>query len=393
MDKPLFTRHIDIKIQNHFNKFREILILLGARQTGKTTLLKKIFPQASYFLLDNEPIKALLESYDINTYKQFLPSGTSEIIFDEAHLLSDPGRAFKIMYDQIPDIKLIITGSSALNIKNKATESLAGRFIEYHLLPLTFSEYLTQTGIETANNYKILDKIESQDTSVNSHVFDLQQTLETILCFGQYPNVINYPRNTEYLNNLANTLIFKDIEKLSLIEKRSDAAKLLKALAYQIGQLINYSELALKVGINQQTIKRYIDIFEQSFIIFRLYPYSQDKRIEISKMPKIYFYDLGIRNALIGDFSTTTIRRDSGSIFENFIINEIRKINTYQDKKYNIYFWRTKTGSEVDIVLENATTLYGIEVKSGQNRSSGLKAFANKYKQAKIHIVTKENFY
>jgi len=386
------TRHLETRLREHFTKYKEILMLLGPRQSGKTTLLKRLFPEAAYLLVDNEPVKKALESYDILTYKQLFPAA-SRLIIDEIHLLSNPGRAAKIIYDQMPQINLIITGSSSLNIKNKTAESLAGRFIEYRLMPLTFSEYLTQTGLENSLNFQLFEQLLEKSSKAGVHMFDLHQALQNPLLYGLYPRLVGQPMNTEYLTNLANTLAFKDIDELSLIEKRKDAFNLLKLLAFQIGKLINYSELAAKLGISQETVKRYLEIFEQSFIVYRLYPYFQNKRHEISKSPKIYFYDTGLRNAIINDFSLLDLRPDAGELFENFLMNEALKSNLYLNSGYSINYWRTKQGSEVDLVLSKTNNLFGVEIKLGKQRASGLTALTNHYPKAQTKIITSENFY
>ena len=166
---------------------------------------------------------------------------------------------------------------------------------------------------------------------------------------------------------------------------------MLKLLAFQIGNLINYSELAGSLGADQRTIKRYIEIFEQSFILFRLQPYSKNKRDEIVKAAKIYFYDTGVRNALIGDFSDLDARTDKGALFENFMIGELIKQNSYLDLNYNFYYWRTKQGSEIDIVMEKPRSLLGVEIK--YKRKAINKAFLNRYPKAKVRIVTADSFY
>jgi uncharacterized protein len=386
-------RHLDDKISQHFNKYKQILILLGSRQVGKTTIVQKIFPQADYFLVDNEPIKKILESYDVETYKSLLNKNSVEVIIDEIHMLSDPGRAAKIIYDQLKHIKLIITGSSSFHIKNKTSESLAGRKIDYDIYPLTFSEYLCQKDIESNLNFNILEKIIKNDSEVPAglYKFDIENILNNILIYGQYPHAINYPKDKKYLLNFVDSLIFKDILELNLIDDKKLAKDLLKLLALQIGNLINYSELAVNLGADQRKIKRYIDIFEQSFVLFRLYPYSKNKRYEISKAPKIFFYDVGIRNALIEDFSDLNSRMDKGALFENFIISELVKQNSYLESGFNFHYWRTKLGSEIDIVLERGEELIGVEVKYKKKNIN--KAFKNRYPQAKLKIVTVDNFY
>lgn len=387
-------RHLDSKISRHFEKYKQVLILLGSRQVGKTTLVKKLFPGGDYFLVDNEPIKKILETYDIETYKTLVGNQAKEIIIDEIHLLSDPGRAVKIIYDQIEGVKLIITGSSSFHIKNKTGESLAGRKIDYNIYPLTFSEYLNQKGIEPDLNFNIFEKVindKKYNTKDQLYRFDIRNLVNNILVYGQYPHLIKNANDEKYLLNFVDSLIFKDILELNLIEDKKLAKDLLRLLAFQIGNLISYPELAINLKADQRTIKRYVEIFEQSFILFRLYPYSKNKREEITKAAKIYFYDTGIRNALTEDFSDVELRGDKGALFENFIISELVKQNSYLDKNHHFYYWRTRSGSEMDLVLENKDGIIGVEIK--YKRKSANKAFGNRYPEAKTRIITADNFY
>ncbi len=387
-------RHLDINVSQHFDKYKQILILLGSRQVGKTTLVKKIFPQAQYFLVDNEPIRRILESYDIESYKTIIEPETKEIIIDEIHLLSNPGRAAKIIYDQLEGVRLIITGSSSFHIKNKTGESLAGRKIDYNMYPLTFSEYLSQNGIDDKLNFNIFEKISGQqpaNRASKKYRFDIESILEDVLIYGQYPHLIGHPHDRQYLLNFIDSLIFKDILDLSLIDNKKLAKDLLRLLAFQIGNLINYSELANRLKTSQPTVKRYIEIFEQSFILFRLYPYSKNKRDEIVKAPKIFFYDTGVRNALIDDFSGLDTRLDKGALFENFIASELVKQNSYRGDNHKLYYWRTKQGSEMDVVIERGEELIGVEVKY-RPKAIG-KGFKSRYPQAKTKLITAANFY
>lgn len=393
INNAMNERYLDEAIRNHFTKQRLVLLLLGARQVGKTTLLKRLFPSAQYFLIDNEPIRKNFETYDQNFYKQMFSNSSETIIMDEAHLLSDPGRAAKIIFDQFPDKKLVITGSSALNIKNRTAESLAGRKIEYHLYPLTFVEYLQQTNGQ-AGEYNIAKTVQKGQISLSAHVlqFDLHATLERVLTYGFYPYLVDHPGDTEYLLNLSDSVIFKDILELDLIENRRTALDLLKLLAHQIGNLISYAEISRTLGIDSRTVRKYIEIFEQSYIIFRLYPYSNNARDEIGKSPKIYFHDLGLRNALIEDFSSPFLRRDAGSIFENFIICEFYKLNDYFKTDMSLNFWRTSQGSEVDLVLSKKNAPFiGLEIKMSKGKPS--KAFSHRYPNTNLAVITSENFY
>ncbi len=381
-------RQLDSALERHFKDYKEVLVLLGARQVGKTTILKKIFPQAQYLSVDTEPVREALNSYDPAVYRQILKPGLSEVVIDEIHKLSDPGHAAKIFYDQISEFKLMVTGSSAFNIKNKASESLAGRKIEYHLYPLTFSEYLVQKGIVENFSNLFLDKFDEK----KAYAFDLQSILDNVLIYGLYPAMESRPSDATYLTNLIDSVVFKDLLDLRLIENREGALNLLKLLAHQIGSLVNYSDISSRLGIDVKTVSRYIDLFEQSFILFKVLPYSTKKRDEIGKMPKIYFYDLGLRNALIENFQPINNRPDSGHIFENFIISEVLKTNYYGNFGYKLNYWRTKQGSEIDLVLsKNDGELRGIEIKSSA-RIGGV-AFSNRYPQAKVITVTKQNFY
>ncbi len=386
-------RHLDNKIKDHFSKYKEILVLLGSRQVGKTTIIKKLFPESNYFLVDNEPIKKVLETYDIESYKTIIDSKVRSIVIDEIHLLSDPGRAAKIIYDQLDDFKLIITGSSSFHIKNKTGESLAGRKIDYNIYPLTFSEYLHQKNIEAELNFNIFNRIiNSEDRSIkNFYKFDMDSVLKNVLVYGQYPYAVNYPSDKKYILNFVDSLIFKDILELNLIENKKLAKDLLKLLALQIGNLINYSELALSLKADQRTIKRYIEIFEQSFVLFRLYPYSKNKRDEISKSPKVFFYDTGVRNAIINNFSDIDLRIDKGALFENFIISEMIKQNDYLDDSFNFYYWRSKQGAEIDLVLEKEGKITGIEIKYNSDKYN--KAFKNRYPEAIVKNINTKNFY
>jgi len=388
--KSIYIRHLDDPIRAHFTKRREILVLLGSRQTGKTTLVKRLFPDAQYLLVDNEPVRRMLESYDVNVYRSALKSGTTKLIIDEIHLVSNPGRAAKIIYDQLP-IQLILTGSSSFHIKNRTAESLTGRKIDYYLFPLTFSEYLVQTGVEETLNFDLFQRIVQDSWSESYRLFDKGSMLSRVLLYGLYPNLVNNPMDVDYLKNFAESLVFKDILELELIENKRLATDLLKMLAYRVGSLISYAELATSLGADQRTIKRYIELFEQSFLIFRLYPFTGNRRDEIVKSPKIYYYDTGVRNAVIGDFSELGIRPDRGALFENFIIAECVKANAYTGSGYTLRYWRSKQKSEVDLVLTKGNRVIGVEIKYGKTSFS--QAFMRRYPGATCKVVTAENFY
>ena len=389
----MFTRHLDQTLRDHFEKYKEILVLLGARQVGKTTIIKRIFPEATYLIVDNEPIKHALERYDPTVYRQLLNADSKWIVIDEIQRLSDPGRAAKIFFDQLPQFKLIITGSSAFNIKNKASESLAGRKIDYYLYPLTLSEYLVQNGLEKTLSLLPIEKMLTGEKAKEViRPYDHKAILDTILVYGLYPAMQAHPRDSIYLTNLIDSVVFKDLVELSLLENKSAALSLLKLLAYQIGSLVNYADLASKLGIGARTVKRYIELFEQSFIIFIIKPYSSRKRDEISKMPKVYFYDLGLRNALINNFEPISSRGDAGQIFENFIVSELLKYNYYGNFGYSFNYWRTKSGSEIDLVLNKpGHKTVALEIKSKSQRVN--QAFVSRYPDSKMIVISRNNYW
>lgn len=388
------ARHLDNQLRTHFKNSRETLILLGARQVGKTTILQKIFPQAESFSLDNESTRSILERYDISAYKQLIRNPQSTVIIDEIQELSDPGRAAKIIYDQLPSVRLIVTGSSALNIKNKTSESLAGRKIDYHLYPLTLSEYLVQQNLEPELSLSLFTKLTSSKNMQHTSIikpYDHQALLSRFLLFGGYPAILNNSNSERYLNNMVDSVILKDLLDLKLLEEKRAALSLLKLLAHQIGNLINYAELAGRLEIDQRTVKRYIELFEASYIIFRLTPYTAKGRDEIGKAPKIYFWDLGLRNALINNFAPTESRGDFGQLFENFVIADLLKKNVYQGDQYQFHYWRTGSGSEVDLVLTKHDQLLAFEIKSHNRRIN--RAFLSRYPHARLKVISQNNYW
>lgn len=389
----MIIRHLDQALANHFAKYNEVLVLLGARQVGKTTILKRIFPDAHYLVIDNEPIKNALERYDPVVYKQLLDTDSRVVVLDEIHKLNDPGRAAKIFFDQLPEYKLIITGSSAFNIKNKASESLAGRKIDYHLYPLSLSEYLVQNGLENTLSFRPMeDLLKGEKAGEIFRPYDHKAVLNNILVYGLYPAMQSHPSDSVYLTNLIDSVVFKDLVELSLLENKSAALSLLKLLAYQVGSLVNYAELASKLGIGARTVKRYIELFEQSFIIFTIKPYTSRKRDEIAKMPKVFFYDVGLRNALINNFEPVENRGDAGQLFENFVVSELLKYNSYGNFGYSFNYWRTKSGSEVDLVLNKSDhETIAVEVKSKPQRTN--QAFISRYPESRMIVISKDNYW
>jgi len=380
-----------LKKQLEQEKLKKVLVLLGARQVGKTTILKNTFPKAVYVNLEEKNYIDVFNSRDvleIKKHMQLIDLYNSNIwILDEVQRLDDPGLVAKIIYDSIDDINLIISGSSSLEISNKASESLAGRKKTFTLYPLCFYEYLFQTKkIKTKNKGKIIFEIDKENDKKFS--LEIKQSMQ----YGLYPEMLNLENNKEkeeHLLELVDSIILKDVYYLDLVKNTKNLLSLLKLIAYQIGGQVNYSDLANRVGISRKTVVDYIEILKKTFVIFTLPPYTKNRRDEIGKTEKIYFYDLGIRNALIEDFSPVEYRKDYGGIFENFVISEIKKINSYYRERFGFYYWRTKWGSEVDLILYKDEVYYAIEIKT--RKGSITKAFKETYPKTKELVLTMDN--
>ena len=276
-----------------------------------------------------------------------------------------------------------------MEIAHRATESLAGRKKTLTLYPLTFAEKLVQTGkLAQSSRKRGLNHLHFNITDDSRFNTELKEAMQ----YGFYPRILNLQdkmQKEEYLLELADSTIFKDIYYLNLVKNTRNLALLLKLLAYQIGQQINVTELSNRLGIARQTIVDYIEILKQTFLIFTLPPYTKKRRDEIAKTEKIYFYDLGLRNALINDFSPVEFRTDYGSLFENFVISEIVKLNQYYRERFSLYYWRTKWGSEVDLVLVRDGKYKAIEVKT--RKGSITPAFKATYPEAEEFVVTMDN--
>ena len=382
-------------LANHFAAHPQAAVILGSRQAGKTTLAHNIFPGATYLLVDNDPVRRILDAYDIHAYRALIPESVDTVLIDEIHLLKDPGRAVKILYDQIPGLKIVVTGSSSFHIKNRMSESLAGRKIDYILHPLSFAEYLFQKKIVPELSDAFLHSLADPEEAIPQeriYPFDMAAILDNTLLYGLYPFLVDHPNDTAYLRNFADSLIYKDLLELNLIENKRVAADLLKLLAHQIGNIVNYAELADKLRADQRTVKRYIEIFEQSFLVFRLYPFTSRRENEIVKSPKVYFFDTGLRNAIINDFSPLTARRDKGALFENFIIAEAWKQNAYTNRVRGLNYWRTKSGSEVDLVLDTPSHTVAIEIKNARHTAPS-RGFLSHYPDAVPKTLTANNFW
>ncbi|GHU77222.1 ATPase [Spirochaetia bacterium] len=316
---------------------------MGARQVGKTTLLKTLFENADDALFlngDESDVQTLFKNASSTKFKNIF-GGKKYIVIDEAQRIKDIGLKLKLITDQIPDVQLIATGSSSFDIANQTNESLTGRKWEYHLYPLSFAEMAAHHGL-----------------------LDEKRLLSQRLVYGYYPDVVNHPGDEkEILKQLTDSYLYKDIFVWDKIKKSDKLVKLLQALAYQVGSQVSYSEVGQICGLDTKTVEKYIVLLEQCFVIFRLGSFSRNLRNELKHSKKIYFYDTGVRNAIIADFSLAETRRDIGALWENFLVAERQKYLAYNQLIRNIWFWRTVDQKEIDYLEEGDGAIQAFEFK------------------------------
>ena len=327
----------------------KVLLLTGARQTGKTTLVKAFLadegylPHTRFFNCDNITDRALLQGKDLAFLIQLV--GNFKVIFiDEGQKVPGIGETLKLLVDHFGKEKqLIITGSSSINLLNQTQEPLTGRKWVYQLYPLSLGEIYP-----------------------NGDLLPALKALEERLVYGSYPEIVNttgLDDKAERLTELSSSYLYKDIFEFQQVKNPDVLVRLLKALALQIGSEVAYNELASLVGIDKNTVERYVDLLEKNFVLFRLPPYFQNKRKEISKMRKVFFYDTGVRNALLNNFLPLDSRNDVGALWENFMIVERLKYRSKHKIGADAYFWKTYPGAEVDLVEARDGKLYGYEFK------------------------------
>jgi uncharacterized protein len=350
------------------------ILLLGPRQVGKTTLMRKI-QQANadktlWLNADNPDDRELLNNINTSRAASLFPA-QSLVIVDEAQRLENSGLTLKIIHDNCPGIQLVATGSSAFELTDKIKESLTGRKWSFKLFPLSFEELANYTS-----------KIE------------LIRNMETRLVYGSYPEVINRAGNErEVLNELVSDYLYKDIFRLKEVRKPDLLEKLVKALAFQIGNQVSNRELANMLQADKETVERYIYLLEEAYIIFRLSSYSKNLRNELKRSKKIYFIDNGIRNAIINQFNPVSLRNDTGALWENLMISERIKNNEYKRTFRNMYFWRTTKQQEIDYLEETDGKLQAFEFKWQSVKNVKIPSvFLKAYPNAEFSVVTKDNF-
>jgi predicted AAA+ superfamily ATPase len=347
------------------------IVLSGARQVGKTTLLKEVLSGKEFLFLDGDDPLVRQRLTNPNTIEIATIIGNAEIVFiDEAQRIENIGITSKIIHDQFKKVQLIISGSSAFELRNRMNEPLTGRKFEYFLYPVSYEEY------EKSEGY-----------------LDAARDVENRLIYGFYPDVINNRGSErETLNEITQSYLFKDILSFGNIKKPEILEKILQALAFQVGSEVSYNEIAQLTGVDKNTVSNYIHLLELSYIVYTLPAFSRNLRNEIKTNRKVFFYDNGIRNAVIQNFNPIDLRNDVGALWENFLITERLKRNHYHQKYCNAYFWRTKQQQEIDYVEESDGKITGFEFKWNPKVKSKIPASFVETYQASVEIISKDKF-
>lgn len=369
-------RFISIDLQKSLQPGRAVMIL-GARRVGKTTLIKQLLASYTgktvFYNCDDPKVRDQFTNINIEELKGLLKN-VDLVVFDEAQRIFNIGLTLKLITDELPDKKLIVSGSSSLELSNQINEPLTGRKKTFRLFPISLLEM-----------YHLL---KNDDVKLNSY-------LDSFMRFGSYPPLFDLgseQEKTDYLLELAQDYLYKDALEYQDIRNPEQLRKLLNALALQIGQEVSYTELASIVGIDQKTIIRYIDLLEKSYVIFRLPAFSRNLRKEINKSRKIYFYDLGIRNALIRNFNPYNIRNDLGQAWENLLVSERQKRDLYKRLHKNYYFWRTYDQKEIDLIEETGGKLTGFEFKWNQHNFKNPKDFTDTYPNSTVETIDNTSY-
>ncbi len=370
----MIKRVLQDKIIEYLSPGKAILIY-GARRVGKTFLLHQIIDNftGKVMLLNGEDYDslALLENQSISNYKRLL-EGIDLLAIDEAGNIPKIGSKLKLIVDEVPSVRVLVTGSSSFDLLNRTGEPLVGRSWQFLLTPFSFQE--------------ILDK---------ENILLSRRNLEERLIYGSYPEVVlmeNTSLKKEYLRDIVSAYLLKDILMVDGLKNSSKMRDLLRLIAFQTGNTVSYEELGRQLGMSKTTVEKYLDLLEKVFVIYRLSSYSNNLRKEVSKAKKWYFYDNGIRNALIGAFNPLSIRGDVGALWENYIISEIKKVNLNKRLNKEFYFWRTYDKQEIDLIEEDSNCLTALEFKWGDKTPKVPKAFKETYPNARFQVINKENY-
>ena len=376
-------RSAETYLQEYLNT-PKVIIILGARQVGKTTLVQHVLKENAVFLnlvieVDKNRLMSASSLSPHDALKNF--GNPAFLVIDEAQRLTDAGRIVKGWHDAQLPVKIILLGSSSLNLLNQTAESLTGRNVKIFLPPLIFEEIL---GAQSWYSPEF-----TNDALYKNFSNQIQETLLQAIVFGSYPEAIASDDKKGYLLNLVSDYLLKDVLQIGLVKTPDLIKNLLMLLAHQVGSEVSVSELASNLKTTRVTVDRYLDLLEQTFVIFRLPAFSTNPRKEIAKNQKIYFWDTGVRNALINEFSLNPLRADIGALWENWVIAEFGKQNALEGKRKNLYFWRARTGGEVDLVIKEGEKINAYEIKWSKKPVSR-QSFTLKY-GAPVQLIDSSN--
>ncbi|MDP3148926.1 MAG: ATP-binding protein [Ignavibacteria bacterium] len=354
----------------------KVIVLIGARRVGKTFLLQEIMEETKekfiYWNGEDFAIHDLLKRRSIKHYKNVIGEATL-LIIDEAQHIPEIGFVLKLIVDSFKNLQIIVTGSSSFDISNRTGEPLTGRKYEIQLFPVSESEYCR------------FEKIQERTDNLRHR-----------LLYGCMPELINYPNEKdkeEYLRTLVNSYLFKDILAVENIRNSSKIFNLVKLIAFQVGNEVSLEELGRQLSMSKNTVEKYLDLLSKMFILHKLTAYSKNLRKEIVKSSKYYFLDNGIRNAIIADFKPLSFRNDIGALWENYMISERLKFQSYNGMIVNNYFWRTYDQQEIDLVEEREGNLFAYEMKWNESKVKIPTAWQKAYPDAQFKVITQENYF
>lgn len=369
----MIERTIAKEMKNQMNHGK-VISLMGARQTGKTTLIREMVSKEKgvvWLNADEASVRNVLSDVSVAKFRSIL--GNNKIlVIDEAQRIEDIGIKMKLVTDSIDDVQVILTGSSSFELSNKINEPLTGRKREFRLYPLSFGEM--------AHHHGTMDEL---------------QHLNMRLIYGSYPEVVCNPGNERtVLMQLADSYLYKDILEWEKIKKSDRLTKLLQALAFQVGSEVSYTEIGRLVGLDNSTVEKYITLLEKAYVIFRVGSWSRNLRNELKFAKKVYFYDNGIRNAVIQNFADISLRQDIGALWENYMVSELRKKIDYDRGYGRIYFWRTTTNREIDFLEENDGKITAYEFKwNPAKKAKKQDEFLKAYPNATLETITPDNYF
>lgn len=368
----MIQRILKNKIVKKWND-KKVIVVTGSRQVGKTTLLMDICREKGEFLLlngDDATTQNLLSDFSKKKWESIIGKHTT-IFIDEAQRIQNIGLGVKIIYDQLPHVKVILSGSSAIDLNSEVKEPLTGRKWEFSMYPISWEELVN-----------------------HSNFIEAQSDLENRLIYGMYPEVImNDADKKDILMELSSSYLYKDLLEYDGIRNPKLLSDLLKALALQLGNEVSYNELAQLLQVDRATVEKYIDLLEKTFVIFKLQALNNNQRNEIKNSRKIYFYDNGVRNAILQNFNPLSLRNDVGALWENFLITERIKKSNYEKTYAFQYFWRTYYGQEVDFVESQNGNYHAFEFKWNEKKKvKPPSSFKKSYPEATFKVVNRKNF-